>query len=408
MKKICILLFVVVAFLSCESEIEEDLLQEENTSFLTVEEETVNFTQDTIYIPAKDGGKIALLKYDEKFYSWGDMLLNKAQIEYLSTSNRGVAISDVSKRWEDLVIPYRFHPNYSSVSETRQAISRMESKLTCINFVELSSNGTASSYIEFRDTSDPAIRGSSALGRQGGQQIIRINPNNTVSSERIGVVVHEMGHALGLFHEQQHPNRDNYIIVNFGNIPLGACQNQFNIPMNQVTVGDFDFGSVMLYNSFQCSSNSGFSMTDLNGTPFDAQRTNFSYKDAEIIAITHGYNYSSRLNNMSFNTVLIDFESSQDTQYREEEFYLNFSSNLISPLVVNYEIVETVSNIQTHPSGQQTTITNHTITLPAGQSSYLITTLVTLDQYYDFGEPDGPQYTRSTNLLDNCSPVFRR
>ena len=400
MKRITTLLLVIITFWSCDNDLEKDLLQDTNT---------VSSTQDIIYIPAKDGGKIALLKYDENFYSWGDMLLNKDQIKSLSIPNynKSVAISNLSKRWNNLYVPYRFHPNFSSTANVRAAMNRIRNRLSCINFVELSPGQIADSFIEFRDiTSDPDIGGNSALGRQGGLQVININPN---SFDRTGTSVHEIGHALGLFHEHVRADRNNFIIVNENNIDPSRLS-QFQIPQNQVIEGTFDFTSAMLYGNtaFLCDSCTGNTLTRLNGGTWNRMR-NFSAGDATTVAIIHGYQTDERrLNNKSFDRVLIDYEASQDTQYREEEFYLNFSSNLTSPLTVRYEIVETVSNVQTHPSGQQTTITNHTITLPAGQSSYLITTLVTVDQYYDYGEPDGPQYTRSCNLFDYCGPIFSR
>jgi hypothetical protein len=40
-----------------------------------------------------------------------------------------------------------------------------------------------------------------------------------ISVVQKGVVVHEIGHAIGWFHEQSRPDRDRHIRVNFNLIP---------------------------------------------------------------------------------------------------------------------------------------------------------------------------------------------
>ena len=53
------------------------------------------------------------------------------------------------------------------------------------------------------------FRCSSSVGKSGGQQNITLGPG----CFRLGTVLHEMMHALGIVHEQSRPDRDDHIEV---------------------------------------------------------------------------------------------------------------------------------------------------------------------------------------------------
>lgn len=61
-------------------------------------------------------------------------------------------------------------------------------------------------------------------------------------------VVHEIGHAIGLFHEQSRLDRDRYLIVEPSNVMRGTEDNFSLVRVGLAQdLGDFDFDSVMLY-----------------------------------------------------------------------------------------------------------------------------------------------------------------
>ena len=59
----------------------------------------------------------------------------------------------------------------------------------------------------------------SSVGRQGGRQEISVG--GRCNTHR-GTIMHEIMHALGFHHEQTRPDRDDYVIIYWGNIQEGT------------------------------------------------------------------------------------------------------------------------------------------------------------------------------------------
>lgn len=65
--------------------------------------------------------------------------------------------------------------------------------------------------------------------------------------------MHEIGHALGLYHEMSRLDRDNYITIHYSNIPHSLWKENFDKPLDTDSMETFhipyDLGSLMHYGS---------------------------------------------------------------------------------------------------------------------------------------------------------------
>lgn len=95
-----------------------------------------------------------------------------------------------------------------------------------------------------------------------------------------GTTIHEIGHAVGLLHEQTRVDRDDYVVVNYANIQPGKSS---NFDKHSVTSaadhGPYDFESIMHYDSYAFSSNGHPTITKKDGSTFSSQRTALSPND---------------------------------------------------------------------------------------------------------------------------------
>ncbi|XP_043211178.1 blastula protease 10-like [Amphibalanus amphitrite] len=72
----------------------------------------------------------------------------------------------------------------------------------------------------------------------------------------LGTVIHEIGHAIGFWHEQSRTDRDSYVTVIYDNIKSGYEPNFYIASASQSLGVPYDLSSVMHYGGFQFTNNS--------------------------------------------------------------------------------------------------------------------------------------------------------
>lgn len=181
--------------------------------------------------------------------------------------------------WPDSVVPYEFHPNVNTTNQARARNAMDEIEEVCA--VEFIPRTTEGNRIVITD----ADVNNSFVGPIGGPQTV-----NIVSWNVRFIIVHELMHALGDWHEQQRPDRDDFVQINFNDIIPDQVGN-FTIRNSIIPVGDYDFDSVMHYGQFAFSANGQRTITVLPpNEAWQAQIGQSSYlSDGDIAALVERY-----------------------------------------------------------------------------------------------------------------------
>ncbi|GIY80827.1 astacin-like metalloprotease toxin 1 [Caerostris darwini] len=151
------------------------------------------------------------------------------------------AIPRDSQRWPSGRVPYQIDPytTYDSKQKEmiKKAMAEYEDK-TCIRFVEKDEDEKDFILIF-------AGRGCySKVGKTGGVQALSFG-NGCFQHPTL---VHELGHALGFYHEHTRSDRDDYITIHWSAI-MNTAKDQFYklSPAENRILDTFDYDSIMLY-----------------------------------------------------------------------------------------------------------------------------------------------------------------
>lgn len=251
----------------------------------------------------------------------GDMILTEKQVQIITDYDQSIGQNNLEtrgatkalfNRWSNCVVRFKFDTEDELRPQVRQRVINAMTLLegnTNIRFRHAATTAPRWSYVLITASAD----GSQAtIGMGSSAPIMEIldKPNINIRLDlqaKASEIMHELGHVVGLIHEHQRSDRDDFVNVNYENID---CFNPklvknysrlavtfWKIPSNNLT--PFDFQSIMIYSSCACAKPSiGFSlgcdpvMTRLNGTPWSANSTYSANDFAAINAIYSGCSYS--------------------------------------------------------------------------------------------------------------------
>ena len=356
-------------------------------------------------ISLSDGLSVRVIS-DSLFLLDDDILLDNNQLKLLSNENRAPHTHGRSASimlaypsayyWPDGTVPYVFNANFPSSYRTT-ALSAMNTISASVPVIFRPATSSDTDYIEFFYSS----RNRSYIGRKGGPQLIELVNNQK------GIMMHEILHSLGVFHEQSRVDRDSYITINWSNI---RPDNEHNFSKytdlypSGSDLGSFDFSSIMLYSSYITDTSFVFDptipvMTKADGvTTFVGQRSYLSVGD--INGLLSFYDIPPR--NLTRTVNVIDEYDDWNSSYYEASEITNLcfysDATYSTPITLTHEVrLYLLKTTISCGSNHQLIYNNELITVicPSGISSIQIDNRInkTYELYGEIYECDVVYYS---------------
>ncbi|XP_063873152.1 blastula protease 10-like [Scylla paramamosain] len=213
----------------------------------------------------------------------GDILLTQSQWREIRERK---GLNGESSRWPEgsdgyPLVPYLFTDSRLDTDTIKKGMDHWMEH-TCIKFEE--TTNTNQPHLQY-------IYGGGCYSYVG-----KLNRNGQPVSigsgcNYLGIVAHEIGHAIGFYHEQSRPDRDDYVVINYENIQDNRESN-FNKYSTSVINNQnilYDYSSDMHYGStgFSINGKTTISTKDHLAQVLIGQRAGLSHRDKHLANIMY-------------------------------------------------------------------------------------------------------------------------
>lgn len=182
----------------------------------------------------------------------GDIKMTKEERKnaYGDNNKRNI-INDRRYTWRTRVVPYVIeHSSSTAHTQIKAGLAEIVKKVKCLTFRPKISSDPH--YIRFYI--------GAGCWSEIGRKYYKVQTDVSLASNCLqsqGLIIHEVVHALGFYHEQSRPDRDSFVVINYENIPLAQKYNFDRRKAHQIanvkTV--YDYKSIMHYSRTTFTSN---------------------------------------------------------------------------------------------------------------------------------------------------------
>ena len=185
-----------------------------------------------------------------------DMILGSAEELLTSTVSLSFVKKGYEYRWPKGVVPYEIVAGHPYELDIEKQMNVLMDNTTGITFERYDkTNPDHITYLKVNHKYVEPITGKvkydvcmADLGYKPTKVTLNI-PHQMYIGDGCqgGVTLHELGHVLGLWHEQQRGDRDDYVTIYPERIQPETLFNFVKITLRGIKIGAYDYGSIMHY-----------------------------------------------------------------------------------------------------------------------------------------------------------------
>ncbi len=171
------------------------------------------------------------------------------------TNGQAVGVANAGSLWPGGVVYYDDGGciNNATCPTLAQAISTFNTDFSGV--VQWTERTTQTTYVVISLSGTGGRGDVNTIGYPTTPGSVSMNCNTDCN---IATLLHEMGHIIGLYHEQTRSDRDSHVTMHFENVIKSTWPGNFDINLqNHQLLSAYDYASVMQYPAFVDSSNGG-------------------------------------------------------------------------------------------------------------------------------------------------------